>query len=142
MSDIPTWNSSHAGDDGERIFHRAPLFEGSTLGGLDRQRGFPADRFHDRAAINYALEYRYVPRWNPFPKIPLVNKLRIPWLQWVALLEVGRVASDWSLSGLHQSMKVSAGVGARAFVEGLVIRVDLVASEEGGEVQMFFTHAI
>lgn len=38
-------------------------------------------------------------------------------------------------------MKFSFGGGVRISVEGLIIRVDLAASREGGEVQMFIGHA-
>lgn len=51
----------------------------TTLGGLERQRAYASNRFHDRSAINYTAEYRYMPKWNPFLKIPLVNTLHIPW---------------------------------------------------------------
>ncbi|MEH6570681.1 MAG: BamA/TamA family outer membrane protein [Halioglobus sp.] len=139
-SDVPTWNSSHTSGDGEQIFHRAPLFEGSTLGGLERQRAYPSNRYHDRSAINYTAEYRYMPKWNPFPDIPLINTLHIPWWQWVAYAEVGRVADNWSFSDLHKKMKVSVGGSVRAMVYELVIRVDLGVSDEGGELQMFFNH--
>ena len=123
-SDVPTWNAFHFNEDGEKVFHRAPLFEGSTLGGLERQRAYASHRFHDRAAINYAIEYRYIPKWNPLTSLPLISRLHIPWWQWVGYLEVGRVADTWSLSELHQDMKVSLGGGVRALVYGLVIRID------------------
>ena len=139
-SDVPTWNSSSRNGEGVEVFHRAPLFEGSTLGGLERQRAFPSNRFHDRSAINYMAEYRYMPKWNPFPDIPLINTLHIPWWQWVGYLEVGRVADNWSFNDLHKKMKVSAGGSVRAMVYELVIRVDVGVSEEGSEVQMFFNH--
>jgi hypothetical protein len=139
-SHVPTWNSSHTNDAGEQVFHRAPLYEGSTLGGLERQRAYPSNRYHDRSAINYSAEYRYMPRWNPFPNIPLVNKLYIPWWQWVAYAELGRVADNWSFSDLHKKMKYSVGGSVRLMVYELVIRVDMGVSEEGGEVQMFFNH--
>jgi len=139
-SHVPTWNSSHTNNFGEDVFHRPPLFEGSTLGGLERQRAYPSDRFHDRSAINYSAEYRYMPRWNPFPNIPLVNKLYIPWWQWVAYAELGRVADNWSFDDLHKKMKYSVGGSVRLMVYELVIRVDVGVSEEGGELQMFFNH--
>jgi len=139
-SDVPTWHSSHRGDNGEDIFHRAPLFEGSTLGGLERQRGYPSDRFHDRSAINYSAEYRYMPNWNPFPDIPLINTLHIPWWQLVGYAEVGRVADNWSFSDLHKKMKVTVGGSVRAMVYELVVRVDVGVSEEGSEIAMFFNH--
>ncbi len=140
VSDVPTWNSSHSGENGQEVFHRAPLFEGSTLGGLERQRAYPSNRFHDRSAVNYTAEYRYIPKWNPFPNIPLVNTLHIPWWQWVGFVEVGRVAPKWNFRDLHKKMKVSLGGGIRAMVYELVVRVDVAVSEEGGEVQMFFNH--
>lgn len=127
-------------DQGNEVFHRPPLFMGSTLGGIDRQRGFATNRFHDRSAINYVVEYRDTRVWNPFPKIPLINKLEIPWWQWVAFLEAGRAADDWELDELHSDMKFSFGVGIRMSVRGLIVRVDLAGSEEGGEIQMFIGH--
>jgi hypothetical protein len=137
-SHSPTWNDRET-VDGERVFSRPPLFEGSTLGGLERQRAYPSNRYWDRSAINYTLEYRYIPRWNPMPDIPYINKLFIPWWQWVAFAELGRVHDQFDLKELHQNMKWTVGGGVRALVHGLVIRVDIGASEEGGEVQMFFT---
>lgn len=136
-SHSPTWNDRETIDDAE-VYSRPPLFEGSTLGGLWRQRGYPTNRFWDRSAINYTLEYRYMPRWNPFPDIPYVNKLFIPWWQWVAFAEVGRVHDEWDLGELHKDMKWTLGGSARLLVYELVIRVDVGVSEEGGEVQMFF----
>ena len=139
MSDVPTWNSSST-RNGQETFHRAPLFEGSTLGGLDRQRGFFQNRFHDRSAVNYAAEFRQMPVSNPFTRIPLIKRLNIPWWEWIVFAEVGRVAEKPAFSTLHKDMKVSAGAGVRMLVEGLVIRLDVAGSEEGGEVQMFFGH--
>ena len=139
-SHSPSWNKSSTDDNGLESFHRPPLFEGSTLGGLERQRGYATSRYHDRSAINYTLEYRYMPKWNPLGDIPLINKLFIPWWQWVGFIEVGRVNDQYDLSELHSSMKTSVGGGVRALVYELVIRVDVAVSEEGGEVQMFFNH--
>jgi hypothetical protein len=139
-SDVPTWDSSHTDNNGDEAFHRPPLFMGSTLGGLERQRGYSTNRFHDRSAINYTLEYRHTPSWNPFPDIPLINKLPIPWWQWVGFMEVGRVAENWTFRDLHSNMKFSAGGGIRLSVMGLIVRVDLAGSEEGTEVQMFIGH--
>ena len=140
-SDVPTWDDSHFDDRGNEILHHPPLFAGSTLGGLDRQRGFPGDRYHDRSALNYTVEYRVMPHWSPFPSIPLINKLDIPWWQWVVFMEAGRVADEWDIGELHDDMKFSFGGGLRISVEGLIIRLDLAASEEGGAVQMFIGHA-
>jgi hypothetical protein len=138
-SDVPTHDSYHH-EKGEQVFHRAPLFEGSTLGGIDRQRGYPTSRFHDRSAVNYSMEYRHIPTNSMLENIPLINKLYIPWWQYVVFVEAGSVADNWAFDDLHKHIKVTAGAGLRLSVAGLVIRVDLAGSDEGGEVQMFFGH--
>ena len=81
-----------------------------------------------------------MPKWNPFPNIPYVNKLFIPWWQWVGFVEVGRVHDEYDLGELHSDMKTTIGAGVRALVYELVIRVDVGVTEEGAEVQMFFNH--
>ena len=139
-SHSPSWNSTRTGNDGESIYQRPPLFEGSTLGGLERQRGFPSYRFHDRSALNYTLEYRHVPRWNPLTELPILNKLYIPWWQWVAFAEVGRVHDQYELDELHSNMKMTLGGSIRALVYELVVRADFGITQEGAEVQMFFNH--
>jgi len=139
LSHSPSWNSTEK-IDGKDVFKRPPLFEGSTLGGLERQRGYPTNRFWDRSAINYTLEYRYMPRWNPLPNIPYLNQLFIPWWQWVAFAELGRVHDQFDLDELHEDMNWTLGAGVRALVYELVIRAELGFSEEGAEVQMFFRH--
>ena len=140
-SDVPTWNSSHIDSKtGQEVFHRAPLYEGSSLGGFERQRGYQTSRFYDRSAINYSVEYRHMPVSNPFTTMPILKVLPIPWWQIVGFVEVGRVADKYSFNELHKKMKVSAGAGIRVMVEELVIRVDLAGSEEGGDFQMFIGH--
>ena len=134
--DTPTWDDSSE-HDGKEIYHRPPSYQGATLGGLDRQRAFPSARFNDRSAVNYALEYRHMNKWNPFKNIPLINNLRIPWWQWVGFAEVGRVHDEWDLSELHRDMKWTYGGGIRAMVEGVIVRVDLGLSKEDAGLQMF-----
>jgi hypothetical protein len=129
-SDVPTWSDGN----------RPPVFAGSTLGGFDRLRAYSEARFNDRSAIYYAAEYRHIPTWNPFPRIPLVNKLHIPWWQWTGFVEVGRVAGSYSMSTLHEDMKWVVGGGARAMVMGIVVRVDTAISEEDVGVQMSVGH--
>ncbi|MEN8255779.1 MAG: BamA/TamA family outer membrane protein, partial [Verrucomicrobiota bacterium] len=48
---------------------KPPYFTGPTLGGFWRLRGYPSNRFHDKAAIHYSAEYRLMPEWQPFGKI-------------------------------------------------------------------------
>jgi hypothetical protein len=129
----PTWDVQANGD----IDNRPPAYAGATLGGLWRMRGYPSQRFNDKAGIYYSAEMRLIPHWNPFKNWPTVQKhLGVQWLQIVPFVEVGRVAPDWDASDLHEDMKWSAGLGLRAHAKGLVIRIDTAASEEGGSLQM------
>ena len=134
--DTPTWDDSSF-HDGNEVFHRPPVYLGATLGGLDRQRAYPAARFNDRSAVNYVAEYRHMNKWNPFPGIPVINNLHIPWWQWLVFAELGRVHDEWDTDELHNDMKWSLGAGARIMVEGVIVRVDFATSEEQSEVQMF-----
>lgn len=138
--DSPTWDSSST-INGSEVFHRPPLFAGATLGGIDRLKGYSSNRFHDRSAVFYAVEYRQMHKHNPFKSIPYINKLNLPWWQWVAFAEVGRVHNERDLSELHDDMKWDAGVGFRLNVEGVVVRVDVARGEEDTEVQMFIGHS-
>ena len=136
-SDSPTWEVA---DDGE-ISHRPPPFAGSTLGGLFRLRGFPAQRFNDKAAIHYAAELRLIPEWNPFNRWPWLQKYGgIQWLQFVPFVDVGSVAPTWRLDELHSDMKWDVGLGIRAWAKELVVRVDTAVSDEEVGVQMMVSH--
>ena len=100
-------------------------------------RGYPSQRFSDKAAIYYAAEMRFIPRWNPFNGWPWLQKhLGVRWLQFVPFVEIGRVAPEWNVKDLHEDMKWSAGLGLRLWAAGLVARIDSAVSDEGFEVQM------
>ena len=129
----PTWNEKSNGD----IENGAPSFAGATLGGLWRMRGYPSQRFSDKAAIYYAAELRLIPDWNPFENWSWIQKhIGIQWLQFVPFVEVGRVAPDWGVERLHEDMKWSSGLGVRFWAKGLVARIDSAVSDEGFGVQM------
>jgi hypothetical protein len=129
----PTWDERPDGS----IANRPPAYTGSTLGGLWRMRGFPSQRFNDKAAVYYAAEVRLIPRWNPFERSAWLQKhLGIQWLQFVPFVEIGRVAPEYDLSTLHSDMQWNAGVGLRAWAKGLVARIDAAYSEEGVGFQM------
>ncbi len=119
-------SSSTAADNGA-----APYFTGPTLGGFWRLRGYPSYRFHDKAAIYYAAEYRVMPEWQPFGKIGLLDPLKIRWWQIVGLVEAGRVAPSWDVSTLHSDMKYDVGIGLRGMFHASVGRIDFVVSDEG-----------
>lgn len=129
----PTWDER----SNSEVSNRPPSYTGSTLGGLWRMRGYPSQRFNDKAAIYYAAELRLIPEWNPFEAWPKVQKyVGIQWLQFVPFVEIGRVAPEWSFSRLHSDMKWNVGFGLRAMAQGLVIRIDTAGSDEGIGVQM------
>ncbi len=131
VSDTPTWRTE-VGDDGfVRATHRPPYYDEASLGGIGRMRAYPENRFNDRSAIYYGLEYRFIPRWNPLSRISFAGIPKIDWWQWVAFIETGRVAGDFDLSELHRDLKLDLGVGLRAYSEGLVGRLDFAFSDEG-----------
>ena len=129
----PTWDEQPGG----RIENRPPAYTGSTLGGPWRMRGFPSQRFNDKAAVYYSAELRVIPRWNPFEHWDWIQKyVGIRWLQFVPFVEIGRVAPEWSFSRLHSDMKWGAGFGIRAWAKGIVARIDTAVSEEDFKIQM------
>jgi len=129
----PTWDKQRSG----RVKNRPPTYTGPTLGGIWRMRGYPTNRFSDKAAIYYCGELRMIPRWNPFDNWPWLQKyVGIEWLQFVPFVEIGRVASKYDVKRLHSDMKWDAGLGIRALAKGIVIRIDSAFSNENFGVQM------
>jgi len=119
----PTWETSSAQN-------RPPAYLGARLGGLLRLRGYRGSRFYDRSSWVYSAEYRLIPKWQPLAG--LLNKLsyRVPWWQLTFFADSGRVAPHFDLSGFHQNMKTTTGVGLRILAEGLLVRIDFARSEE------------
>ena len=139
-AETPTWDS-HISNGKEIIRHRAPYYMGTTLGGLYRMRAYPRYRFSDRAAIYYSAELRLIPKWHPLGDVPWIKK----WLQWdywqvVPFVEVGRVADEWSISELHRKMKIDGGIGIRAYMRKIMLRLDIAFSDEGGGVTLWVGH--
>jgi outer membrane protein assembly factor BamA len=129
----PTWDEQPDGT----VDYRPPSYTGSTLGGLWRLRGYPSQRFNDKAAVYYAAELRLIPRWNPFKRWDWIQKyVGIQWLQFVPFVEVGRVAPSWNIETLHSDMKWSVGLGVRAWAKGILARIDTAVSDEDFKVQM------
>ncbi|WP_240464828.1 hypothetical protein [Paraferrimonas sp. SM1919] len=123
LADTPTWNSGGV----------PPSFAGVRLGGFERLRGFSSNRYHGRSAINYAMEYRVLPEWQPLGNWPIFNLYDFAWWQWVAFAEVGRVANEFDLGTLHKNMQWTLGAGARFKVEGVVVRAEFAQSKEDNQ---------
>jgi hypothetical protein len=134
-----TWDDSSMWN-GTETFHRPPAYKGASLGGLSRMRAYEATRFNDQAGILYTLEYRYLLNWNPLRDVTMGGKLDVAWFQLVPFAEVGRVAPAWNLKTLHESMKYDGGVGIRAMINYIVVRIDLAMGSEGFGAQMFISH--
>ena len=125
IADTPSWQ-----DDA----HQPPEYAGIKLGGLYRLRSYSSGRFHGRSAIHYSAEYRVMPDWQPLKEWPIFNLYDVPWWQWVAFVDAGRVADEFSLSTLHEEMKWSAGGAIRFQVEGIVVRTEM---SKGSEESLF-----
>ncbi len=133
----PSWSVQPDGT----IANRPPAYTGSTLGGIWRMRGYPSQRFSDKAAIYYGAEWRLIPEWNPFTKSEWLQRyVGVQWLQIVPFAEIGRVSPSWNLEDLHQDMKWSLGVGIRAWAKGIVARIDTAYSDEDFKIQMMVGH--
>lgn len=137
--DTPSWDE-HTGSDGRTtVTNRPPFYEGATLGGFYRMRGYPIDRFNDRSVIYTAAEYRYTMDWNPIGNTNWLRFLKSDWLQLVAFVEGGRVANDYG-SDLFKEWKVDGGVGLRAMFSGAVVRLDIGVSDESTSGWVMFGH--
>jgi outer membrane protein assembly factor BamA len=126
----PSW--SQDGTPGHLSLHGAPPFyDGAELGGSQRMRGFPEERFHDRAGVYGCAELRVIPYWNPLGNIPALKSSDIAWMQFVTFIEVGRVADEYTVGKLFSHMKGDAGVGMRILTGDTVLRLDVAGSNEG-----------
>jgi len=137
----PSW-STETNDAGEEVVtNKPPFFEGAKLGGFYRMRGYPNNRFNDRAVIYTAGEYRHTLKWNPIQDVNWLRWLKSDWFQLVAFAEGGRVASDYDVSELTTDWKVDAGLGLRAMMAGAVLRFDMAHSNEGTTGWVMFGHS-
>jgi hypothetical protein len=125
----PTWSVDP--ENPTRITNRPPPRLGSSLGGFDRLRGYPGNRFHDKAAVYYAAELRFLPRYQPLRDLPVIRYFEIDWWQVVPFVEVGRVGSEFDSELFTKDLKWSAGVGLRIMAFRIPIRLDFAASPEG-----------
>jgi len=88
-------------------------------------------RFHDKAAIYGAFEYRYTLKYNPIADVNWLKFLKLDWFQLVGFVEAGRVSPHLTLDTLWQDYHYDYGVSLRAMMSGLVVRTELANSKEG-----------
>lgn len=129
----PTWSFNNY-DDVVRVTGAPPYNEGASLGGWHRMRGYDSYRFHDKAALYLAGEYRYTIKYNPIQNISWLKFLNLDWIQLVGFVELGEVANEYTAKALTSDMKFDGGVSLRAFAGGVVVRTDLGVSNEGANI--------
>ena len=134
-----TWTEETNPDGTVSVSHRAPFYEGSTLGGFYRMRAYPTDRFNDKSVIYATAEYRHTLHWNPLGNISWLKFLKSDWLQLVGFVEGGRVANDYDFD-LLKDWKFDGGVGVRFMFSGAIVRLDLATSDESTSAWVMFGH--
>ena len=109
--------------------HRPPPWEGASLGGLNRMRGYDNNRFSDKAGFYATAEYRAILNWNPLRKNEYIP-VAVDWFQVVAFAEVGRVHDTYNFD-LLSDMKYDVGISLRAMAAQIPVRVDVAYGDEG-----------
>ena len=129
-SNSPSWE-----EDGPRLDDGRPLPNyGSSLGGFDRLRAYPSNRFYDKSAVYYAAELRLIPQTQPLRDIPILNYFEIDWWQVVPFIEAGRVGPEYDSDLFFKDLKWDVGIGIRLMAFRSVVRLDFAAGEEGGAI--------
>ncbi|CAH0991826.1 hypothetical protein SIN8267_01941 [Sinobacterium norvegicum] len=136
----PTWQLNYNEDGGRIVDGGAPYNEGATLGGFYRMRGYDQNRFHDKASIYGAAEYRYTLKYNPIRNIEWLRFVKLDWFQLVGFVEAGRVAPQYTVNALLSDVKTDAGISLRAMTAGIVVRSDVAYSDEGGNLWLMVDH--
>ncbi len=130
--DTPTADELYQGK-----LKRGKLFVGPNLGGTKYLRGYKDLRYHDRSLIYYSLELRKSLNWNPFNYFELTKKIGIDLIELAFFGDLGRVAPKWKLDELHSDLKYTYGIGLRALMKGMVLRMDMGKSKDNFMIQMF-----
>ena len=133
---LNVWSAHTISDD------PAPHYIGVTLGGLYRLRAFPIERFHDKSAIYYSAEYRIIPKSDLLKKLTFLDFANLQWWQVSTFVELGRVAAEWDIDELHDSMKWDVGLSLRVMANDSIGRLDLVWSEEDTLAWLMYGHPL
>lgn len=118
----------------------APHYFGVTLGGLYRLRAYPIERFHDKSAIYYSVEYRVIPKSDLLRRISFLDFANLQWWEIATFFEIGRVAPEWDFEELHRSMKQDFGLSLRVMADNDIGRLDIVWSEEDTAIWLMYGH--
>ena len=123
---VPTWETAEV-DGKEVVTKRPPPYDGAVLGGIDRMRAYEDNRFHDKAAIYYSAEWRWIPEWQPLRRSKLLEFADISYWQWVLFAEAGQVAPSWDVEELHSDLHFDGGISLRGMLHTAVCRIDFAA---------------
>ncbi|MCW8863650.1 MAG: outer membrane protein assembly factor [Colwellia sp.] len=136
----PSWDVVFDGEGNSKVIDNPPFLEGASLGGMNRMRGYRQNRFHDKAAIYAAAEYRMTLDYNPLANLDWIKFLKIDRIQTVLFVEGGRVAPTFNSNVLFSDWKVDVGGSVRLILSGFVVRFDLAKSDEGTNMWLMFGH--
>ena len=136
----PSWDVKYDEQGNSQVANNAPFLEGATLGGMNRMRGFRQNRFHDKAVIYATAEYRMTLDYNPIKDVRWLKFLNLDWFQAVLYVEGGRVSPTLNKDVLFTDWKADAGVSLRMLTAGIVVRLDVTASNEGTSTWVMVGH--
>ncbi|OGG97110.1 MAG: hypothetical protein A2527_13245 [Candidatus Lambdaproteobacteria bacterium RIFOXYD2_FULL_50_16] len=108
-------------------------------GGSLRLRGYPAGRWSDRFGDTKIAEFRYNIPIN-YQIDSIFAKGRLDDLQWALFYEEGQV-SPLNDRQLKENLHQSSGVGLRALIDAIVLRLDVATSEAGFQTHLTIDHA-
>lgn len=103
---------------------------GEGLGGPVMMRGYPYGRFVDANLFYSCIEYRFAMIYEDKQKDFLLSNDRLENFQIVPFYEIGQVAQQDN-SSLYEDLKRSYGIGFRAVLSSIVLRLDLGYTKEG-----------
>jgi hypothetical protein len=108
------------------------------LGGTQRLRSYPMERFYAGQTVFYGTEFR----WNLTEESTLMDWYILRGLrtniQLALFAEAGSV-SDVT-GDLHKNLRASYGAGLRILFSGATIRLDFATGDEGQEMQLFLDY--
>ncbi|MBF0170108.1 MAG: hypothetical protein HQK87_03290 [Nitrospinae bacterium] len=110
----------------------------SGLGGTQRLRSYPMERFFAGQTIFFGTEFRY----NLTEEATLMDWYILRGLrtniQLALFADAGTVADDGA--DLTKNYKTSVGAGVRVLFSGVTIRLDVAVGDEGTEMQLFLDY--
>lgn len=112
----------------------------TSIGGVNRLRAYELGRFYAGHSRTYAMEYRMnFSEHEKLINLGVLGGLRTN-LQLAFFYEQGTVNDD--TSKLNESMKHSTGVGFRALISGMVLRLDFAQGDEGMKTVLFLEYPL